>query len=44
MIRTLNALLSFLAGIIGFGILFLLLILITTKLDNLENNFFIISI
>ena len=44
MIRTLNALLSFLAGIIGFGILFLFLVLITTKLDNLENNFFIISI
>jgi len=44
MIRTLNILLSFLAGIIGFGILFLLLVLITTKLDVFENYFFILAL
>ena len=42
--RILNALLAFLAGIIGFGILLYILILITSGLSNLENNYFILAI
>ena len=42
--RILNALLAFLAGIIGFGILSLLLILITFKLNDFEDYFFILAL
>lgn len=43
-IRIANILLAFLAGIIGFGILLLILILITTGLDVFENYFFILAL
>jgi len=44
MVRILNVLLAFLAGIIGFGILSLLLILITLKLNDFEDYFFILAL
>ena len=40
----LNALLAFLAGIIGFGILSLLLILITIGLNDFEDYFFLLAL
>ena len=42
--RILNILLAFLAGIIGFGILFLLLILVTIGLNDFEDYFFILAL
>ena len=42
--RILNALLAFLAGIIGFGILSLLLILITIGLNDFEDYFFLLAL
>jgi len=38
-----NTLLAFLAGIIGFGILLYILILITIGLNNIENHYFILA-
>ena len=44
MICILNALLAFLAGTIGFGILSLLLILITIGLNDFEDYFFLLAL
>ncbi|MBU4339094.1 hypothetical protein KKD57_06115 [Patescibacteria group bacterium] len=44
MIRLINILVTFFAGIIGFGLLFLILVLITIKLNSIENNFFILAL
>ncbi|MBU4351432.1 hypothetical protein KKF47_03540 [Patescibacteria group bacterium] len=44
MIRLINILVTFFAGIIGFGLLFLILVLITIKINSIENNFFILAL
>ena len=44
MIRLINILVTFFAGVIGFGLLFLILVLITIKLNSIENYFFILAL